>query len=318
MARSHGRILSSIWMDADFLACSARAQRLYLFLLSQPDLSHAGLLPLRERRWASKVTDLDATNIAEDLCELRDARFILFDRDTEELLIRTFVRNDGIYKQPKVMIRLREDASEMESPELRAAFIAEIRRLPLDELSDAPGGPNRDQPSTREAVAKAIKGIEEDFGTAPEYPIERVSDTPTDTPRVRTRGFPQPPSPIPSPHPPTDVPATPGSALAPLDAAAPTAQTLIGEWIDHSRERPAQRVIGQAAKEVKQLLDEGMTYERVRQGLAEWAAKGQHPTTIPSFVSAVGNRRTTSSKQAETDGIFERAAARMAAREATT
>jgi hypothetical protein len=129
---------------------------------------------------------------------------------------------------------------------------------------------------------------------------------------VRAGVFPQPPYPSPSPHPPTPVPATPGSAVA---LAGPTAQTLIGEWIDHSAERPVQRVIAHASREVKQLLDEGIAYERVRTGLAEWASKGQHPSTIPSFVSAVGNRRATNGKQAETDDLFSRAMVRAQERD---
>jgi hypothetical protein len=114
---------------------------------------------------------------------------------------------------------------------------------------------------------------------------------------------------LPDPVPTQSQPDPSTLALAPLDAR--TAQTLIKEWIDHCAEPPASRVIGQTAKEVKQLLDEGITYERVRQGLADWAAKGQHPATIPSFVSAVGNRRNGGTKQQETDDLFARAAKRM-------
>jgi hypothetical protein len=77
-------------------------------------------------------------------------------------------------------------------------------------------------------------------------------------------------------------------------------------------------VIAHASREVKQLLDEGIAYERVRTGLAEWASKGQHPSTIPSFVSAVGNRRATNGKQAETDDLFSRAMVRAQERDRET
>jgi hypothetical protein len=209
MSRSHGRILSSIWDDADFLALTEGPQRLYLFLLSQPDLSHAGLIPLRLRKWARKSSKLDVETLSGHLAALVEARFILVDHDTEELLVRTFVRNDGIYKQPKVMIRLREDASEMESPLLRETFITEISRLPLHELSTAPGGVNKDQPSTREAVEKAIEGVSEDFQDVLRYPSETLSDTHPDTPRVRAGVFPQPPYPYPPPPPPPTPPPPP-------------------------------------------------------------------------------------------------------------
>jgi hypothetical protein len=59
------------------------------------------------------------------------------------------------------------------------------------------------------------------------------------------------------------------------------------------------------------MLDDGIAYERVRAGLAEWNARGLHPSTLPSIVHELANRRPTSSRrQAETDGLFERALTR--------
>lgn len=57
MARTHGRIMAAIWNDGDFIALRGSAQRMFMFLLSQPDLSHAGLLPMRVNRWAKKAED---------------------------------------------------------------------------------------------------------------------------------------------------------------------------------------------------------------------------------------------------------------------
>jgi hypothetical protein len=202
MARSHGRIMAAIWNDGDFIACRASAQRLFMFLLSQPDLSHAGLLPMRVNRWAKKAEDTTPASIRDDLDYLSERRFLVVDEDTEEVLIRSFVRNDGVYKQPKVMIRMREDAQQIESPLLRAAFRAELDRLPLDELNAQPGGPNRDLPSTREQVERVVSTLRIDFADAPEYPSEGVSDTP----RVRARAFHLPPTTV--PQPPTTVPQT--------------------------------------------------------------------------------------------------------------
>lgn len=197
MARSHGRIMAAIWNDADFIAMQGSAQRLFMFLLSQPDLSHAGLLPMRVNRWAKKAGDATPRSIRDDLAYLAERDFIVIDEDTEEVLVRTFVRNDGVYKQPKVMIRLREDARQIESPMLRAAFRAELDRLPMEELSDRAGGPNADQPSTREQVERVVSDLRTDFADASAYPSEGVSDTP----RVRARAFHLPPTTV--PHPPS-------------------------------------------------------------------------------------------------------------------
>ena len=67
MARSEARIFTSIWKDPDFLALSPSAQRLYMFLLSQDDLTYSGVMPLRERRWASKAAGMTVTDVEQDL-----------------------------------------------------------------------------------------------------------------------------------------------------------------------------------------------------------------------------------------------------------
>lgn len=195
MARTHGRIMATIWNDGEFIAMQGSAQRMFMFLLSQPDLSHAGLLPMRVNRWAKKAADLTPDIVQDELAYLVDQKFVVVDGDTEEVLIRTMVRNDGVYKQPKVMIRLREDARQIESPLLRWAFRQELERLPLDELSTRPGGPNGDQPSTREQVEAVVNTLRADFSDTDGYPSEGVSDTP----RVRPRVFPLPPTPYPQP-----------------------------------------------------------------------------------------------------------------------
>lgn len=204
MARSHGRIMAAIWSDGDFIAMRGSAQRMFMFLLSQSDLNHAGLIPMRVRRWAKKADDLTADAIDAELDYLATRGFLVTDDDTEEVLIRTFVRNDGVYKQPRVMDRLREDAKQIESPALRAAFRVELDRLPLHELSAEPGGPNADKPSTREQVERVVAALREDFGNPP----EGVSETLPDTPRVRAGALHQPPTTIHQP-PATDHPDKP-------------------------------------------------------------------------------------------------------------
>ena len=43
-------IFTSIWKDGDFLSLPPSAQRLYMFLLSQPELTYCGTMPLRPAR----------------------------------------------------------------------------------------------------------------------------------------------------------------------------------------------------------------------------------------------------------------------------
>ncbi|MCV2395946.1 hypothetical protein OEB99_16645 [Actinotalea sp. M2MS4P-6] len=205
MARTHGRILCRIWDNPEFLALDHEAQRLYMFLLSQRDLTFAGLIPMRSRRWAAKVRDTCAEDIEATLCDLARAHFVLVDDDTEEVLVRTYVRNDEVYRLPKVMIRMREDARQIESQRLRTALRDELQRLPLDELSDEPG--RNDGPSTRAQVTAVVdallsdladpsrKGSGKGIGKGSRDLPRRVPDTP----RVRAGVFPLPPTPSPQP-----------------------------------------------------------------------------------------------------------------------
>lgn len=176
MARAFGRILASIWDDEDFTDLDEGPQRLYMFLLSQSNLNHAGLLPLTLRRWARKAKNLTAAQLEDQLEALERARFVVLDYDTEELLVRTLVRNDSVYKQPRVMGAMVADAKEIASRVLRAALLAEIDRLPLDELSDAPGP--RNAPSIRIQVDAHIAELRDAFGnpTPPRPPRRPLSE----------------------------------------------------------------------------------------------------------------------------------------------
>ena len=96
----------------------------------------------------------------------------------------------------------------------------------------------------------------------------------------------------------------------------PTAQTLVAEWIDHCRERPSSRVVGQVAKEVGGLLNDGLPYEAVRAGLQQWQIRGLHPSTIASVVHEMRNGSGRPARPTTTPGGFDPAAALARARAA--
>lgn len=232
MARAHGRVLSSIWEDDDFTALTQEQQRLYLFLISQPNLNHAGLLPLTLRRWARKAMGLTSAALDEHLDALAKAHFIVIDDDTEELLIRSFVRNDGVWRMPKVMGAMVSGALEIESKVLRSALLAEMDRIPLKDLSDEPTKiRDRVGPSIRRQVADHIDALRKAFGdphlpppaggsgTPSAPPCQTPSDTPADGgPKASTRGragasHARTPAPAPTP--------TPTPSLSPAAVATP-------------------------------------------------------------------------------------------------
>jgi hypothetical protein len=94
MPRDHGLLLVTIWDDQDWLALGGAAQRAYALLLSQPKLTLIGLLDYLPQRWARLAVDTTLDSIEAAIDELEASRFVVVDRHTDELLIRTFVKHD--------------------------------------------------------------------------------------------------------------------------------------------------------------------------------------------------------------------------------
>lgn len=169
MARSHARIQTAIWGDRDFKARSGPAQLAYFMLTSQPDLGHSGLLSLTVRRWAGLSANGTKESIWEAITELADTDFVVVDEDTEELLIRSLVRNDNAWKQPKVLAVAIAEAARISSPKLRARFCDEMKRIDPSELPD----------KTREDVEALLKELPESLANAHlELPHEAPADPP--------------------------------------------------------------------------------------------------------------------------------------------
>ncbi|MFD1048939.1 hypothetical protein ACFQ1S_27080 [Kibdelosporangium lantanae] len=74
-----------------------------MLLLTQRDLSYAGLLPMRLKRWASRSKTTTVESVTAALAELDASRFVITDHDAEEVLIRSLIRRDGVYKQPNLL-----------------------------------------------------------------------------------------------------------------------------------------------------------------------------------------------------------------------
>jgi len=138
MARRYGTIYTAIWSDPDFRALPIAPQRAYLFLVSQPDLTYAGVIPVRLTGWANSAKAYTPKALRKDLDQLETGRFVITDPATDELLVRTFVRNDELWKQPKMMHRLKSDVELINSPKLLAVLQDELTRIPLEEASDRP------------------------------------------------------------------------------------------------------------------------------------------------------------------------------------
>lgn len=148
MARNYARIGTTIWDDPDFLALTPGAQRCYLFLLSQRDLPLTGVL-VRRSRWLRSAAGFDTLD--DDLAELDDRGFVLVDDDTDEVLIRTFMRHDGVLANPKLRKGARARVDAIHSPRLRAVVEQQLNEAEgvSDDSSDDLCGALSDDPCDR-------------------------------------------------------------------------------------------------------------------------------------------------------------------------
>jgi hypothetical protein len=142
MARNHARILTSIWAS-EFTECSPRAQWLYMLLLSQPDLTPCGALAYVPGRWARLAPGMKVEDVEKAATELEERSYVVIDRDTAELVIRTLVVHDGGLNNSKMRGAVRSALGAIHSPRLREAIIGV---LPVDIRNEIAPGSTRDRP----------------------------------------------------------------------------------------------------------------------------------------------------------------------------
>jgi hypothetical protein len=209
MARTHARVLCAIWNDPDWTALEYGPQWLYQALLSQGSLNHAGVIGLTVRRWARGSSNMTVSEIEKWLGQLADSRFVVVDEDTEELLIRSFVRNDGVADQPNVLKAALQDARQVVSPLLRAVLADELRRLPAKRedtvrmkypdphaVADAidpgpaspPPGKPSGKPSTKASASPPVEQYEDPSDLGQQTLDGTLPETLVETPRGRGRG----------------------------------------------------------------------------------------------------------------------------------
>ncbi|MGW6121470.1 hypothetical protein ACWFRF_20680 [Nocardia sp. NPDC055165] len=132
MAREHARIWLRIWSDDHFRALSPQAQHLYFVLLTSPSLSYAGVCDWRPGRIAANAHGWTAGEVVEAGAELVRTLYVVIDEDSEEALLRSFIRNDDILKNPNVAVSMSIAFGGIASSVLRGVVVHELKRLYAD------------------------------------------------------------------------------------------------------------------------------------------------------------------------------------------
>ncbi len=129
MARDHARILVSIWNDDDFRDLDVPGQHLYLLLATHPHLSYCGHMDWWPGRLAALTRGVDEEHVYGAVKTLIDAEFVLLDTQTSELLVRSYVRYDGVMDRPNMGKAMCTALGRVTSREVREAVERELGRL---------------------------------------------------------------------------------------------------------------------------------------------------------------------------------------------
>ena len=127
--RKYAQIQIAVWNDTDFRALTPGAQHLYFVLISHPSLLQCGVGDWKPKRLVGYADHWDMPNLEAAAGELIDKHFILVDIDTDEFLVRSYVRNDGFMKQPNLATAMARSMSEVGSSQLRGVVVFELNRL---------------------------------------------------------------------------------------------------------------------------------------------------------------------------------------------
>jgi hypothetical protein len=242
--RAEARLQVSIWSDADWLALSVDAQRAYLLVLSQPGLSLCGVIAYTPRRWATYAAGDTTERLEAAIDELEERRFVVVDRDTEELLIRSFMRRDRVHpKNDKCWRPAMAQREAIVSVLIRGAVEEEVARILAEHNKSQADGSSQgapDDPSESEAMGDGMGSV-------------RAHARPSSVVR--------PLSSVGSP-PSTDDPLAPLPAQEEFDALKEAACAVCG--IDPAAMTSADR------KALKHLWDEGVTPDEVRERALRW------------------------------------------------
>lgn len=174
MARQYAKFKTDMWrLDDDLRALPREAQHLYFVLTTGPELSLAGVTDWRPNRIAKLAHGWTRKQVADAAAILADRLFILLDEDTEEVLIRTFIKHDELLRSHTTAAGVVTAWGSIYSPRLRGAVADEVSKLA------AMGLPDR--------VVRAIAPILDYPSEGVSHGVsDGVSDTPNDGPTRQT------------------------------------------------------------------------------------------------------------------------------------
>ncbi len=101
-------------------------QHAFFVLVSQKQCTLAGVVSFDTARYGALCSQHTGRAFGRALAGLERKRFVVCDKRTREIFIRTFVKHDGVLRSPNAIVAMTRDFERIVSPAIRAAFIAEL------------------------------------------------------------------------------------------------------------------------------------------------------------------------------------------------
>lgn len=158
MARTYARIDVQRFHDGDWRALTLAQKAVFDMMLTHPKLSLCGALDLKYGSLCGYSTDLDVDTLSGHLEALEAARFVAVDWATDEAVIRTFVRHDGVLQNQNLAKGMWSAWVAVESPALRRVVLDNLPELAFEERFRPPELALRDRSSNGSSDAGSNAG----------------------------------------------------------------------------------------------------------------------------------------------------------------
>lgn len=129
MARDHARVNIAIWGSTEFRTLSPAAQHLYFVLVTSSTLNYAGVADWRPKRLAALSESWTEDDVNRAAHELSRERVVIIDEDTEEALVRTWIKHDGLIDQPRMAVSVANAYAGISSIMIRGVIVHELGKL---------------------------------------------------------------------------------------------------------------------------------------------------------------------------------------------
>lgn len=276
MSRDHARINLDIWGDDDWLDLPPAAQHLYLVLYTSPSLSFCGAGEWHPGKIAQRAHGWTAADVVAAVPDLLDGQFILIDTDTDEFLVRSWIKHDRLYRVQNMAVSMANARAALASRQLRGVVVHEVQKLRAAE-------PDLDS-WKRDAVVNMLsqKAVDPTTIAPPSFSVSPnaspsvtpkprgwVSHGPTPAPSPTTAPAPQKNPPYPpngEPTPPAALPAVPETA-----AGKPAARRGTQIRDDYM---PSKSVIDTIRAELPMVTNDQLQYQHAK-FLDHWRKTGK-------------------------------------------